>query len=125
MLADAPQFARAHQCLAIVSSQAVLACAGRAAVGLALVPSRVRAMFERRRPATGPLFLALVRDWVSPSMGVPPAWRPALSLCQCAHFPLRGRVCLGRGPVRPVAKGFARLAADSELSLTLGIRLSN
>jgi len=36
--ADALQFARAHQCLAIVSSQAVSACVGRAAVGL-----RVRA----------------------------------------------------------------------------------
>lgn len=33
MQADALQFARAHQCLAIVSSQAVSACVGRAAVG--------------------------------------------------------------------------------------------
>jgi hypothetical protein len=33
VLADAPQFARAHQYLAIVSSQAVSACVGRAAVG--------------------------------------------------------------------------------------------
>ena len=111
MLADAPQFARAHQCLAIVSSQAVFACVGRAAVGRACSRVRRSSVGGQRRER----FLSRhVLDWASPSIGVPPVWRLVL-------LPLAG----SWGLARPVAKGFARQAAGSELSLTLGIRLSN